>query len=211
MSKLLQGIEAIIFDLGNVLIDLDYPGIIKAFQRVAQKNQNNIEKLVVNAKVLQMFEMGKISPENFRAEISQILDVKLEDSDFDKIWNSMLKSISKERMNKVLEIRKKYKTYILSNSNVIHEPAFEGMVRGATGMSGIRSFVDKAYFSHEIGMRKPDLACYHFVVEDIGLCPSKMLFLDDRLDNVEAAREAGIKAIQIFQPDEQVNEILDFG
>jgi len=165
----------------------------------------------VNAKVLQMFEMGKISPENFRAEISQILDVKLEDSDFDKIWNSMLKSISKERMNKVLEIRKKYKTYILSNSNVIHEPAFEGMVRGATGMSGIRSFVDKAYFSHEIGMRKPDLACYHFVVEDIGLCPSKMLFLDDRLDNVEAAREAGIKAIQIFQPDEQVNEILDFG
>jgi len=211
MSNLLQGIDAIVFDFGNVLIDLDYPGIISAFRRVAQKNQDNIEELITNAEILQMFETGKISPQKFRDEVSRILNVSLVDAEFDKIWNSMLKSISKERMDRVLEIRKKYKTYILSNSNIIHELAFEEMVTDATGTRGIRDFVDKAYFSHEIGMRKPDLACYNFIVDDIGLSPSRMLFLDDRLDNIAAARKAGMKAIQISQPDRQINEIFGFG
>ena len=211
MSDLLQGIDVIIFDFGNVLIDLDYPEIIRKLRQVARRNQNNIEELVVNAKMLQLFETGKIGPERFRAEINRLLDVNLAESEFDKIWNSMLKSISKERMDKVLEVGKKYKTYILSNSNIIHELAFEEMVIDATGRPSVRDFVDKAYFSHEIGMRKPDLECYHFVIEDINLYPSRMLFLDDRLDNVEAAREAGMKAIQIFQPDKQINEIFGFG
>jgi len=211
MSNLLQGIDAIVFDFGNVLIDLDYPRIIREFRKVAQKNQNNIEKLVVNAKVLRAFETGQIGPKRFRAEVNRILDVKLPESEFDKIWNSMLKSISKDRLDKVLEIRKKYKTYILSNSNIIHELAFEEMVMEATGMPSIRDFVDEAYFSHEIGMRKPDADCYSFVIDDIDLYPSRMLFLDDRLDNIEAARKAGMKAVQVFQPDKQLKEIFGFG
>lgn len=211
MSDLLKGIDAIVFDFGNVLIDLDYPRVIREFRKVAQKNQNNIEKLVVDAKVLKVFEIGKIGPDRFRAEVNRILDVSLGEDEFDAIWNSMLKSVSKQRLEKVLEIRKKYKTYILSNSNIIHELAFEEMVMEATGMPSIRDYVDEAYFSHELGMRKPDAECYEFVIEDIDLYPSRMLFLDDRLDNVEAARKSGMKAVQIFQPDKQINEIFGFG
>ncbi|MDE0472635.1 MAG: HAD family phosphatase [Ekhidna sp.] len=211
MSDLLQGIDAIIFDFGNVLIDLNYPEIIRKLRKVARRSQSNIEDLVVNANVLQLFETGKIGPKRFRAEFNRILDINLSESEFDKIWNSLLGSISKERMDNVLEVGKRYKTYILSNSNIIHELAFEEMVIDATGRPSVRDFVDKAYFSHEIGMRKPDLECYQFVIEDIDLYPSRMLFLDDRLDNVAAAREAGMKAVQIFQPDKQINDIFGFG
>ena len=210
MSDLLKGVETIIFDFGNVLIDLDYPRVIREFQKVARKNQNKIEKLVVNEEVLTAFETGKIGPKRFRAEVSKLLDMSLSDIEFDEIWNSMLKKVSKERLGKVLRIRKKFKTCILSNSNIIHEVAFEKMVLETTGVPSIRDYVDKAYFSHEIGMRKPDAHSYELVIADLDQNPSEMLFLDDRLDNIDAARNVGMKAVQIVQPEKQINEIFGF-
>lgn len=211
MSELLQGVDTIIFDFGNVMIDLDYPQVIRAFKEVANKNQDNIRKLVMDSKILQKFEMGMISPDRFRAGVNQILDCKLSESKFDAIWNSMLKNVSKPRLDAILKIGEKYNTYILSNTNLIHEIAFEEMVMAATGRPSIREFVKEAYFSHEIGLRKPDLSFYNHLIEDISNYPSRMLFLDDRLDNVESARKAGMKAVQVFDPDKQIKEIFGFG
>ena len=211
MSDLLQGVDAVIFDFGNVLIDLDYPKIIQEFKKVANKNQENIRKLVMDSKILIKFETGQIGPDRFLAAVNQILATNLSEDEFERIWNCMLKDITRERMDKVLEIGKRFDTYILSNSNITHEIAFEAMVMDATGKESIRDFVKEAYFSHEIGMRKPDLDIYEFVIDDISNYPSRMLFLDDRLDNVEAAREAGMKAVQIFNPDKQLNELFGLG
>ena len=210
MSDLLQGVDAIIFDFGNVLIDLDYPRIIQEFKKVANKNQENIRKLVMDSKILNKFETGQIEPEKFHAAVNQILATDLSESEFERIWNSMLKSITNERMEKVLKIGERFDTYILSNSNITHELAFEAMVVEATGRDSIRDFVKEAYFSHEVGMRKPNQDFYEFVIDDISNYPSRLLFLDDRLDNIEAARSAGMKAVQIFNPDKQLNEIFGF-
>ncbi|MEQ9467361.1 MAG: HAD family phosphatase [Ekhidna sp.] len=211
MSNHLQGIDAIIFDFGNVLIDLDYPRVIQRLSEVAKKNQAEIEELVVTAPVLQKFEMGMIGPDEFRARINALLGTRMGERQFEDIWNSMLKSISKQRMNKLLQIGKRFDTFILSNTNMIHEIAYEEMIMEVTGRASLRDFVKEVYYSHEIGMRKPNLNCYKFVIDDIGLYPSRMLFLDDRLDNVEAARKAGLKALQIFDPDVQLNEIFGLG
>lgn len=208
MSDLLQGVDAIIFDFGNVLIDLDYPRVIREFSAVAQKNEGEIEELVVTAPILQRFERGMSTPEEFRKEINELLGTNLPDNQFDAIWNSMLDRIPKQRMGKVLQIGKRFDTYILSNSNIIHELAFEEMVMEATGRASIRDFVKEVYFSHELGMRKPNLDIYRHVIEDLNNYPSRMLFLDDRLDNVEAAKIAGMKAVQIFDPDTQLNSIF---
>ena len=211
MSNVLQGIDAIIFDFGNVLIDLDYPRVIREFSKVAQKNQEEIEEMVVTAPVLQKFELGMIGPDEFRAKINALLGTRMGERQFESIWNSMLKSIPKERMEKVLKIGKKFDTFILSNTNMIHEIAFEEMIMKETGRFSLRDFVKEVYYSHELGMRKPNLNCYQFVIDDIGLYASRMLFLDDRLDNVEAAKKAGMKAVQIFDPDKQLNEIFGLG
>lgn len=211
MSNLLQGVDAIIFDFGNVLIDLDYPRVIREFSRVAKRNTEEIEEMVVTAPILQQFEIGMSSPSEFRKAINQLLGTQMGDNQFDAIWNSMLKSITKERMNKVLKIGKQFDTYILSNTNIIHELAYEEMIMEATGRPSLRDFVKEVYYSHEIGMRKPNQECYEFVIEDIGIYPSRMLFLDDRLDNVEAAQQAGMKAVQVFDPDKQLNQIFGLG
>ena len=211
MSELLQGVDAIIFDFGNVLIDLDYPKVIRKFSEISNKKVSEIERMVVNAPFLQRFEMGLIGPERFRAELNNYLGIKLSESQFDPIWNSMLKHIPKSRLDKVRAIGETYDTYILSNTNIIHELAFEEMVMEETGEMSIRDFVKEAFFSHEIGLRKPDAACYNHVVDELSNYPSRMLFLDDRLDNVEAAKKAGMKAVQIFNPDKQLNEIFGLG
>ncbi|WP_462250612.1 HAD family hydrolase [Ekhidna sp.] len=211
MSDLLQGVDAIIFDFGNVLIDLDYPRVIRRFSEVANKNTHEIEEMVVTAPVLQQFERGMIGPDEFRAEINKLLGTQMGERQFESIWNSMLKSITKQRMNKVLKIGEKYKTFILSNTNVIHEIAYEEMIMEETGRPSLRDFVDDVYYSHEIGLRKPNLNCYEYVIDEIDNYPSRMLFLDDRLDNVEGAQKAGMKAVQIFDADRQLNEIFGLG
>ncbi len=211
MSELLQGIDAIIFDFGNVFIDLDYPRVIRRFSEVAKKNEKQIEELVVTDPILQELEVGAVEPAKFRWKVNNLLGTSLMDDEFDDIWNSMLKKVPADRMKLLDQIGEKHQTYILSNSNVIHEIAFDEMILEATGKESLRDFVQKVYFSHEIGLRKPNIACYQHVIEDIDNYASRMLFLDDRLDNVEAAREAGMKAVQVLNPDQQLKEIFSLG
>lgn len=211
VNNLLQGIDAIIFDFGNVLIDLDYPRVIQKFSDVARKNKQEIESLVVTSQVLQEFEVGRIGPEEFRKRVSKILGFSVSSDEFDEMWNSMLLKITRGRMQKVLTLGKKYKTYILSNTNLIHEMAFDEMILDATGKDSLRDFVDDVFYSHEMGLRKPDQNCFEHVIEKVDNYPSRMLFLDDRLDNVEAAELSGMKALQIWEPDKQLEELIKIG
>lgn len=211
MSDILQGIDAIIFDFGNIFIDLDYPKVIKGFSEVAKKNDQQIEELVVTDPILQEFEVGMVDPAEFRWKVNNLLGTSLMDDDFDVIWNSMLKEVPAHRMELLQKVGEKYPTYILSNSNVIHEIAFDEMILEATGKASLRDFVKEVYFSHEIGLRKPNNDCYQHVIEDIDNYASRMLFLDDRLDNVQGAQQAGMKAIQILNPDQQLKELFNIG
>lgn len=207
-EELIKGIEGIIFDFGEVLIELDYPKVIEGFSNVAQKNSSEIKEMVVTALVLQEFETSQVSEQEFRVNVCQLLGVELEDTAFDEIWNSMLKRLPASRMNLLEQFGEKKHTFVLSNSNIIHERKFNQMIAEVTGGSSLHDFVEKCFFSQDIGMRKPDLACYQYVVDDIGIPAEKLLFLDDRKDNVEAAIEAGLKAWQITNADDQLNTLL---
>ena len=211
MSKLLDGIDCVIFDFGEVLIELDYPKVISGFSKVAQKNEEEIRELVVTAPLLQDLEVGKITPQEFREGVTHLLDTSLNDIEFDEIWNSMLKNLPKSRMDLLEKVNDKYETYILSNSNVIHEKAFNKMIKEVTGKSSLHSFVRKCYFSQNIGLRKPFKECYEYVIEDIGITPEKMLFLDDRLDNIEGAKSVGLNVFKVTNAEKQLTEIFANG
>lgn len=208
MSELLKGIDCVIFDFGEVLIELDYPKVIAGFSKVANKNAEEIQEMVVVAPILQDFEVSKINPSEFRSQINGLLGTSLGDEEFDDVWNSMLKNLPKERMDLLLDIGERFDTYVLSNSNVIHEQAFNQMILEKTGKSSLHDFVRKCYFSQDIGLRKPYQECYEYVIDDIGTNPEKMLFLDDRLDNIEGAKSVGMKGIQITDASKQLNEIF---
>ncbi len=211
MSEQLKGIEGVIFDFGEVIIELDYPRVIEAFSKVAKKNVEEIHEMVVTAPLLREFEVNRISPAEFRIGVNDLLGMSLDDSEFDMTWNLMLKNLPKERMDILTEVSSRFSTYILSNSNVIHEKAYNEMIRNVTGRPSLHEFVDKAYFSMDIGLRKPGKECYQHVIEEIGMDPNKLLFLDDRADNIEGAKSCGINTIHVTDADRQLKEIFRNG
>ena len=211
MSRILQEIDHVIFDFGEVLIELDYARVIGGFSKVANKNESEIKEMVVTAPLLQDFEVGKITPDEFRAGVNDLLGTSMMSGEFDEIWNSMLKRLPPERMDLLQQVAARFDTYVLSNSNIIHEVAFNQMIKETTGKSSLHDFVEKCYFSQDIGLRKPYVECYNYVIEDIGADPGRMLFLDDRLDNVEGAMKSGLNAIQITDATRQLKELFGNG
>ncbi len=209
MTKIPDHIHVVIFDFGEVLIELDYPKIIRGFSNVANKNHHEIEEMVVSAPLLQDFEVGKISPEEFRKGINNLLGTSLTTSELHNIWNSILKRMPAHRLQWLEEIGNRYDTYILSNTNEIHEKAFDKIILEASGKPSLDNFVRKVYFSHEIGLRKPSKECYEYVAQDIGVPVAEILFLDDRQDNIEGARSVGWQTIQITDSDKQLKEIFN--
>ncbi|MEM9327385.1 MAG: HAD family phosphatase [Bacteroidota bacterium] len=201
--------STVIFDLGQVIVDLDPKAVIEGLQRAGGLQDVDYRELIVSSPLLQLYETGKISEYQFRQGLLELLQIDLSDEAFDSIWNAMLGDIPLRRLNFMKQLGEDYKTMILSNTNGIHERKFDEMVGEVAGGSLMKDFVHHAYYSHDVGFRKPDPEIYQFVIDHGQLEPARTLFLDDRLDNVEAARVEGIHAVKVEFPD-QIFEILAY-
>jgi len=193
MSEQLKGIKAIVFDLGNVIIDLDYDRTANRLAELSGIKVSELNELLVSSEVLKIFEVGGVSESEFRKEVCSLLNIQLVAEVFDEIWNSLLGDISVIRLDRLVELKKSYSTFVLSNTNSIHLKSFDKNLQDTHGIEGIQTLVDKAYYSHEVGMRKPNADIYQFVLEEQNLTPEEVLFIDDRQDNIEAADTLGIR------------------
>jgi len=207
MSEQLKGIKAIIFDLGNVLIDLHYERAANRLAELSGLGVAELNQLLVSSEVLKIFEVGGVSESDFRKEVCGLLKIQLGDEEFDQIWNSLLGDISAIRLVRLAELKKSYSTFVLSNTNSIHLKSFDKNSQNAHGIEGIHTLVDKAYYSHEVRMRKPNADIYQFVLEEQNLTPEEVLFIDDRRDNIEAADALGIRTFWNRKVDDWVGRL----
>ncbi len=198
--------DTVIFDLGEVIIDLD-PQAVEDRLFSASGKEMDYKDLVFSSPLMQLYETGKISEGAFREGMNDLLSVSFSDEEFDEIWNLMLGQIPAERVSLMGQLKSTFQVMILSNTNPIHERKFDEMVGTQLGGSKMSDFVHYAHYSHHLGMRKPDEEIYLHVLNKHDLTAERTLFLDDRLDNVEAARSTGIDAVQVKHPD-QIFEIL---
>ena len=203
----LNHIETIIFDLGQVIVDLDSKAVISKLQAFSQRDDINYKELIVSSPLLQEYETGKIDGPSFREGLIELLGLKISHDTFDEIWNAMLANIPTTRLRLMERLSESHTTMILSNTNAIHEARFDEMVGEQVPGKLMKDFVHHAYYSHDIGYRKPDPSIYQYVIETHQLNPSKTLFLDDREDNITSAKTLGIMAVQVDYPD-QIFEIL---
>jgi len=148
--------------------------------------------------------VGGMSEGDFRKEVCGSLKIQLADEEFDRIWNSLLGEISKARLDKLRDLKASFRTFVLSNTNSIHLRSFDATLYNGHGFNGIHELVHKAYYSHEVKMRKPNADIYEFVLNEQGLSPREVLFIDDRQDNIEAADALGIKTFWNKEVDDWV-------
>ncbi|URM37005.1 HAD family hydrolase [Flavobacterium anhuiense] len=189
-------INAIIFDFGDIFINLDKPATISGLQKLGMKEWNNeFEQLNLS------FEVGAISPEDFIGGFQKQLP-NASKEDILKAWNAVLADFPFYRLEFLQELSKKYRLFLLSNTDSIHINTFEEK----SGVSFYKDFYDcfeKVYFSFDIGMRKPDPKIYQFVLEQNNLVAENTLFIDDKTENTDSAAALGIKVwnLQVGRED----------
>jgi putative hydrolase of the HAD superfamily len=198
----MKNVNTIIFDLGEVIIDLDAPRVIEAFEQRSGNRSSNIKEMLVTSSLLHKFETGKMEEIDFADEVMKLLEMNLTFQEFELIWNYMLKGIPKARLELLDNLRQNHQILILSNTNSIHQRKFDQMIDDLTGKGSMSALVDKAHYSHDLGYRKPEKKIYELLIDEHHLTPQKTMFLDDRADNIEAAGSLGIQAIQIKNPDQ---------
>lgn len=193
----MQNIKNIIFDLGGVILDIDFKRTEKAFVDLGVANFNELFGPGHAASFFKDHEAGKITDGEFLDSLQKLAKHSLQSEAVQKAWNALLINFPPERIELLKKLRSKYRLFLLSNTNAIHVAAFQQIYHDAFNNGSLESLFEKVYYSHQIGFRKPNKEAYEYVLKKNQLIPEETLFIDDALVNVEAARKSGIKAIHL--------------
>lgn len=187
-------IEALVLDLGGVIIDIDYQLAADAFVRLGIPDFDALYSKARQSSLFDDFETGRISPADFRRQIRSLLNASIADEQIDAAWNAMLIGFPLDRIEWLEKLAQRYPVFVLSNTNDIHIEAFLKLSDATLGEGRFTSIFRKCYFSSRIGMRKPDREIFDFVVEENRLDKSTTLFIDDSPQHVAGALDAGLQA-----------------
>jgi len=195
-------IKNIIFDFGDVFLNLDKEAPAKAFDFFGLSDWH---KDIQN--INEQFEVGKISTEAFLTGF-QCYMPKASTTEIMKAWNSMLLDFPEQRLLFLQHLSTKYRLFLLSNTDAIHIANFE-QTHGENFSNSFYQCFEKVYFSFEIGLRKPNANCFQYVLNNHHLTPKETLFVDDRLDNCETADALGLHIWHLQVGQETVLDLFN--
>ncbi len=198
-------IKAVVFDFGNVIINIDLEKTFQAFSDLTFKSPERIRSLFAESDIFRKYETGFYSDDEFRDVVRQTLSYPLNDQEIDEAWNALLLDVPPERLAYLETLRFRYPVYLLSNTNAIHIEKCQQYFRNRYNIADFRKFFNEVFLSYEMGLWKPDYAIYRKVLDATGYPPSEVLFLDDNADNIEAAKDMGIQTIKINPPESFVD------
>ncbi len=196
----MQEIKNIIFDLGGIFLDIDLQLTKNAFSDLGFADFSSIYSFSSAGQLFEDLETGKITEAQFYDGIRGISGLQLTDEQIRNAWNALLLRFPPERISWLIAIKEKYKVYLFSNTNKIHYDLFSRQFSGQSGGVHFNDYFIKAWYSHEVGMRKPYPQSFSALLEREGLVASETLFIDDTLVNIEGAEQAGLKTIHLVPP-----------
>lgn len=199
----MENIRNLIFDLGNVILNIDTKLSEIAF---AKYGMNDFEKLYTLAAQNELFdrlEVGSITENEFYDEFRKVTGCQLDNQILEQCWNALIMDFPAARieMLKRLKAEGKYRTFILSNTNIIHYRFYTALLKRTYGIDGLENLVEHAYFSHEIRLKKPNREIFDYVVEHSHIKPEESIFIDDNEANIKAANALGFNTIFLKNND----------
>lgn len=186
-----------IFDLGGIIINIDYTRSIQAFEDLGIPNFDKLYNQFTQTDIFDLFETGKISAQHFINKLLDHLPSGISPNKVVSAWNAMILDAPKERIQLLQQLRSSGKQiYMLSNINEIHhERAWREWAKSSSLMP--EEIYNKLYLSHQIGLRKPNTEVFEFVCKDIGIQPEQALFVDDSIQHIESARNFGLNTVHL--------------
>ena len=202
-------IKNIIFDLGGVILNINYELTSKSFENLGGFKFENLYSQAKQKNIFNQLETGEISSSIFRSELKKLMGFNVSDEKFDQSWNAMLLDLPIKRLELIKSLGFSYNTFLLSNTNEIHIKAFKQIINEKIGYSNFVSCFKKCYYSSEIGLRKPNLACFNYVLKQNNLIAQETLFIDDSIQHIEGAKKAGLKTYHLKNEEELVTSFAD--
>jgi glucose-1-phosphatase len=201
----MAAIKNIIFDLGGVLLDIDTGKTNEAFAKLGVADFKNNYSLQKADSLFDDLEKGKVSAAEFYAGIRKISGLPLSDNDIRDAWNALILHFREESLQQLEKLKGRYSLYLLSNTNSIHYAAFQQKFKVQTGRQNFDDHFTSTWYSHLVGLRKPEKEIYSLVLQEAGIIAEETLFVDDLLKNIEAAKSLGINTHHL-QPDERIED-----
>ena len=192
--------KAIIFDLGAVILNINYQNTIDAFTKLGVQNASTFYSKKVQTDLFNQIETGEITAEEFlialqretnKATINQVRDA----------WNALLLDMPNDRLELIKALKSKYRIYLLSNTNSIHIDAFKKQL-GIVKWQEFSDLFDKMYLSHEVGMRKPNAEIFEHILAEQKLKAEEVFFIDDSPQHIEGAKKIGIQSHHLLDNEE---------
>jgi len=187
-----MGVRNIIFDLGGVLLNIDFNRTFQAFEAFGIPDFGRFFQQSFSNPLFAALEKGDCTPDQFYDSFRKETGLALENEQITRAWNAMLLDFRNESMAYLESLKGKYRLFLLSNTNQIHLDAFRDIHFRQYGHHNFDSHFEKAWYSHELGLRKPNGECYAKVLALHGLAAEETLFVDDTAINIEGAAKLRI-------------------
>jgi putative hydrolase of the HAD superfamily len=190
----MNNIKIVVFDLGGVVLNINYNLTAQAFNQLGTPHFEKLFSQQNQQNLFDNIETGHITPQYFINEIQQQCTPGTTLQQVTDAWNALLLNYEAPKIKCVQEVAKKYTTALLSNTNSIHETAYNKILQTQTGFNTISQLFTHTYLSHQIGRRKPHVATFNWVAQALAAEPSSILFFDDSIQHIEGATKAGWQA-----------------
>jgi putative hydrolase of the HAD superfamily len=192
--------KAVLFDLGDVIVALDFPKAYRAAARLTRYRAEEIPAIISRANLAGPYERGELSNEEFHRRFCEALDMDLDYGRFEQLWGDMFRP-GILLPDKWFEwLTRDYRLLLLSNTNEIH-------FRFIREHYPVLRHFDDFVLSYEVGVMKPDVGIYEAAVRRAAAAPGECFFVDDKQVNVDAARAAGIDAVRFEGPEQLESEL----
>ena len=205
----MQKIKNIIFDYGNVIFEIDFRIAQKALSQLGIPDIESFFGHKGHHDLFSDLETGTISAAEFRDGIRQFAgNPDLKDEAIDAAWNSLLIGVPENVHEVLLEVKNKYRTFLLSNTNEIHLDYILKYLKAEFDIDNNDHLFEKAYYSQQMFLRKPNLNIFEKVIQDNQLVPEETLFIDDSPQHLAGAKQAGLHTLLMDRNPRELKQFL---
>ncbi|MEW6657489.1 MAG: HAD family phosphatase [Thermodesulfobacteriota bacterium] len=196
-------LQAIAFDLGNVLVAADHFRFCRPFAALTGLTADEVYAAVFASDLEPGYDTGRLSSADFYRRLRDRFRLALPYPRFCELWNDIFSPLE-DMEETVARLAGRYPLYLLSNTNPLH---FQYIKERYPLLGHFRRFI----LSYEVGSRKPEPGIFQALIREMGLAPSHCLFLDDKLPFVEAARTHGLVAWHFTTPGDFHRKLNEYG
>jgi epoxide hydrolase-like predicted phosphatase len=197
--------KALIFDLGKVIFEVTFEMAYTHWGKIGKLDSQEVRSRFRFDEAYDLFSENKMSSEDYAKHVSEMIEVKLTQEEFETGWNKIYLDEFPGIGKTLLELKKKYRLVALTNTNAVHAKVWPSKY------ADVLQHFEKIFSSHEMGTRKPEAKAYRLVLDYLQMLPEETIFLDDTISNIVGADDIGIKGITVTSSSQMIADLRKEG